>query len=233
MMSEVIVYVDAAKNTVSRVVNSYGKINTFDNGGFRIGVVCEGRNARYVNTKAEDSFAAETYALFKGLEFALEVRPDVKIVVIRSDCQQAGAITKNEQANTYVRVLEKTARERGVTIRHEFVSGSENPADRVSRTEADPETPPFEKPSVAPLVGKVSADDILPDELDQYEAINNSDRSSASKGKKRNALRDRIAARLGVAHADAHPLGLGHVIREAFQARVDARRKAASAGDAT
>lgn len=170
----------------------------------------------------EDSFAAETYGLLKGLEVALELVPDASEVVLRSDCQQAGERTRHAQANTYVAAMERMARERGVTIRHEFVAGADNPADRVSRTEDDrppPATRPIPAGVAGPLPVKVAETDILDEELDAYEAIRTCGRSANGRRKEFERLRDRVAVRLGIPTREAHPLGLGYVIQQAAGAR--------------
>ena len=69
-----VIFVDAGKNTKKVKVNSYGKLMKFDNGGFRIGIVdgCDGEKKTFYNTKASNSFAAEAFAILKGIEFAKE-----------------------------------------------------------------------------------------------------------------------------------------------------------------
>lgn len=137
-MTAIAIYTDAAKNTVRRVVNRFGKLNTYNNGGFRIGcITADGsREARYFNTRCGDNFAAEAFAILKALEFGLEVEPAATEVRVYSDCHHAYGRTKNRDASKYSWVADKLASERGVKLIVDSVAGDENPADRVSRSEA-------------------------------------------------------------------------------------------------
>jgi translation elongation factor EF-1alpha len=130
------IFCDAAENTVRRVVNSYGKIRTFNNGGYRIGVCdANGHEARFYNTRVDNSFSAEAFAILKAVECAAEW--GYTDVVVMSDCAHAYGRTKNRDASKYSWVADKIAAERGVTFRVEAIAGADNPADKVSRTEGE------------------------------------------------------------------------------------------------
>lgn len=187
--------------------------------GWRIGVVCADREGRYVTSQAADAFAAETWGTLKALEFALECHPDATEVEIRSDAQAAGGRTRHAQANRYVAALERLAADRGVRVRHAFVPGIANPADRVSRTESSRPAPaPYRSPFADladPPVPTVGESDLLPEEVAAYRAIRDGTQGAAGRRKAFVKLRERVAARLGVASADAHPQGLGYVLQQA------------------
>lgn len=131
-----IIYVDAAKNSVVRTINSYGKQVVFDNGGFRIGILIEetGEEIRSYNTKVTDSFAAETFGLLKAVEAAAERAPAGEKIIIRHDGGTTEK-TKSDQANKYVFVMKKIIAERGLDVDFKHVPGKENKADRISRSE--------------------------------------------------------------------------------------------------
>lgn len=147
MNNVVKVYVDAAGNRSSRVVNRFGKKVTTTHPGYKIGLICGDVERQLINRKAEHNQAAETYACLKGFELALELHPEAKKVIVFSDCQHIGG-EKGTQAGKYRWVMEKIARENNVELEIEWISGTENPADRVSRLEID--TAPAEASTTAP-----------------------------------------------------------------------------------
>lgn len=141
-----VIFCDAAENKVTRVVNSYGRKATFDNGGCRVGLLVEtpvgDYVARHYNSKCYhdksgeyDQFAAECYAVLKAAELAVEC--GLKKCTISND-RIGGfeASTKRGYIGAkYLWVASKIARESGVEVEFELCSSEENKADRVSRSE--------------------------------------------------------------------------------------------------
>jgi len=127
----VTIYCDAAENTVRKTVNTHGKIRKFDNGGHRIGliVITEGepmrRRAVYVNTQCPDQFAGECFAVLKAVEAAVEMK--LKEVTISNDRVDSftASTKKGYKGATYLWVAAKMAKENGVAVNFERVSGSE------------------------------------------------------------------------------------------------------------
>lgn len=134
-----IIWCDAAPNTVTKVVNRFGKQQKFDNGGYRVGLLAEGEagdyEANFQNRQCPDQFAGECFAVLKAIEFAAE--RGLKSATIRND-RIGGfeATTKRGYAGTkYLWVAKKIATESGIEITFDVCSGSENRADKVSRKE--------------------------------------------------------------------------------------------------
>lgn len=148
----VTIYTDAAKNTVSRVVNRYGKKVAFDNGGYRIGLFIEesGEEIRHYNTRVTDSFAAETFGILKAVEEAARRAASLEPIVIRFNGGSPQE-TRSRDGNKYVAVMRKIIQAGGLNVTFEPIDGAENKADRVSRSEEERKeevvayTPPSEK----------------------------------------------------------------------------------------
>ena len=130
-----VIWCDAAENTVTRAVNSYGKQAKFDNGGYRVGLVCGGYTHRHVNTACPDQFAGECFAVLKAIELATEC--GLHSCTIRND--RIGGFessTKRGYAGAkYLWVAKKIAAENNLEVTFDLCSGAENQADRASRTE--------------------------------------------------------------------------------------------------
>jgi hypothetical protein len=133
-----IIWCDAAQNTVVKVVNSYGRQAKFDNGGYRVGLVAETSAgdyvARHANTKCPDQFAGECYAVLKAVELAVEA--GLQSCVIRNDrIGGFDASTKRGYIGAkYLWIAKQMSEEQGLAVTFEPCSGSENRADRASRT---------------------------------------------------------------------------------------------------
>lgn len=134
-----VIWCDAAPNTVTKVVNRFGKQRKFDNGGYRVGILAEGESGNYEanfqNRQCPDQFAGECFAVLKAIEFAAE--RGLKSATIRND-RIGGfeATTKRGYAGTkYLWVAKKIAEENGLDVTFALCSGEENRADRISRTE--------------------------------------------------------------------------------------------------
>lgn len=140
----VIVYVDAAYERHRRRVGAFGKIITSNTGRWQIGVVAESVSRIFLNGQLGEieTYEAEAWANLKGFEFAREMHPEAKEIVIRGDSQVAW-VSRSERATQYMTVLRRLADQAGVTVRLEYVPGRENPADEVSRRDAgaEPEAP--------------------------------------------------------------------------------------------
>ena len=135
-----VIWCDAAENTVTRVVNAYGRKAKFHNGGYRVGLLAETDageyEAREYNSRCPDQFAAECYAVLKAVELAADA--GAATVTVRND-RIGGfeASTKRGYIGAkYLWVAAKLASDNDLTVTFDRCSGAENRADRVSRTEA-------------------------------------------------------------------------------------------------
>ena len=128
-----VLFCDAAPNTVTRVVNGYGRKEKFDNGGFRIGLKCGEIERVAYNTQCPDQFAGECYAVLKAVELAAEY--GLKKVTIRND--RIGSFTSTTKrgyaGSKYLWVAQKIATEAGLAVTFDPCSSEENLADCVSR----------------------------------------------------------------------------------------------------
>lgn len=134
-----VIWCDAAENTVTRVVNRFGRKAKFDNGGYRIGLLAETDQGLYeeraYNTRCPDQFAGECYAVLKAVELATEC--GAKSVTIRND-RIGGfqASTKRGYIGAkYLWIASKMAEENELVVIFDLCSSKENRADHVSRTE--------------------------------------------------------------------------------------------------
>jgi DNA-binding transcriptional MerR regulator len=134
-----VIWCDAAENTVTRVVNRFGRKAKYDNGGYRIGLLAETDDGEYeareYNTRCPDQFAGECFAVLKAVELAADCR--AKKVTIRND-RIGGfeASTKRGYIGAkYLWVAKNMAEENGLGVTFDVCSGAENRADRISRTE--------------------------------------------------------------------------------------------------
>ena len=130
-----VIWCDAAENTVTRVINSYGKQRKFDNGGHRIGLKSGDLEERHYNTQCPDQFAGECFAVLKAVELA--VKHGLKAVTIRNDRIGGfeASTKRGYKGATYLWVAKKLATESGMVVSFDLCSGAENLADRVSRSE--------------------------------------------------------------------------------------------------
>lgn len=196
------VYVHATPEKVSRVVNSFGKTITKETGRWRIGVICGDRRTRdYCD--ADNNFVAETAAILKGVEFAIENSSE-KIIEVYSSQQWTGVESKSNHANAYLDAIDNLAARHGVHIAHKFVVGKDNPAAKVSRTADDPPAlapAAAEKPAMTWAERRASRPpppDFTAAELDEYIAVMHSENLSKSARKKRYVkMRDAAKRRLG------------------------------------
>lgn len=133
------IWCDAAENTVTRVVNRFGRKAKYDNGGYRVGLLAETEageyEAREYNTRCPDQFAGECYAVLKAVELAAEC--GAKTVTVRNDrIGGFDASTKRGYIGAkYLWVAKTMAEENGLVVTFDQCSGEENRADRISRTE--------------------------------------------------------------------------------------------------
>jgi hypothetical protein len=132
-----VIYCDGAENTVTRVVNSHGRQQKFDNGGYRAGLKIGDYEVVFFNTKCPDQFAAECWSVLKAVEFATE--RGLKSCTIRND--RIGAfdamneknMRKGGKAATYLKVAARIAAEHGLAVTFDPCTSAENLADAVVR----------------------------------------------------------------------------------------------------
>ena len=130
------IYCDAAPNTVKRVVNGYGRQVKFDNGGFRIGVIAEGKaEAVYYNTVCPDQFAGECYSVLTAIDFAKKL--GLTTITIRNDRIGSFFATRKKGyvGTKYLYVARKLAEEAGIEVEFDPCSSATNKADRLSRSD--------------------------------------------------------------------------------------------------
>jgi hypothetical protein len=134
---DAIIWADAHENTVKKVVNQFGKKMTFNNGGYRIGVLVEKEDEKkefvFYNRLCPDQFAGECYSILKAVEVAKEM--GLKKVLIRNDridsfdasvkCGYIGA--------KYLYVARKISEEGKICVEFKRCSRIGNKADRLSR----------------------------------------------------------------------------------------------------
>lgn len=132
-----VIFCDGCENTVVRVVNSYGRQQKFDNGGYRAGLKCGAFEAVYYNTQCPDQFAAECWSVLKAVEFAAE--RGLKSCTVRND-RIGGFEACNEKKQRrgyvgakYLSVAQKIAREHGLAVTFDPCSCEDNQADAVVR----------------------------------------------------------------------------------------------------
>lgn len=124
-------FVDAAANRLEKIVNNYGKKNSWTD-GYRAAVVSESGLIKesFVNRKASNSLMAEAWAVLKGVEVARDFKLlDVTIV---SDAI-GGFDHPAHDGETYLQIAKNMAAENGISVDFEFVPGTTNPADELSR----------------------------------------------------------------------------------------------------
>lgn len=130
-----VIWCDAAENTVRRVMNGYGRVRKYDNGGYRVGLKSGACEQRHYNTRCPDQFSGECFAVLKAIELA--AARGLSACTIRND-RIGGfeASTKRGYVGAkYLWVAKKIAAEAGLTVTFDRCSGTENLADRVSRQE--------------------------------------------------------------------------------------------------
>lgn len=139
------IVVDAAPNVVRRVVNRFGKIMKFDNGGYRVACVVKNADgvktheATFVNLVCPDQFAAECYAVLKAVNLADDFGCTHLIVV--SDCIGSfGAVSDKKmrrgyKGGTYLYTARSIAAENGCAVEFESTTSRANEADGLSRSE--------------------------------------------------------------------------------------------------
>lgn len=131
-------FVDAAANRLEKIINVYGKKNSWTE-GFKAAVVSEDGTVKqtFVNRKASNSLMAEAWAVLKGIEVARDIAIAASVVapeiVIASDVI-AGFDYPAHDGETYLQIAAKIATQAGMTVTFERVEGSENPADSLSRS---------------------------------------------------------------------------------------------------
>ena len=132
---QIVIWCDAAPNVVGRVVNRFGKIVKFDNGGYRIGLKCGDQEERHYNTRCEDQFAGECFAVLKAIDFAK--RHDMSSIVVRNDRIGGFCATRKRgyQGTKYLYVARKIAEEAKIDVEFDLCTGKDNLADPVSRSE--------------------------------------------------------------------------------------------------
>ncbi|MDQ3288928.1 MAG: hypothetical protein M3Q42_11860 [Pseudomonadota bacterium] len=132
-----VLWCDGCENTVTRVINAYGRQAKYDNGGYRAGLLIEtaaGKvEAVFTNTQCPDQFAAECWSVLKAIEFAAE--RGLKSCTVRNDRIGGFKATakKNYKGTTYLQVAAKIAREAGLEVTFDQCRSAENLADAVCR----------------------------------------------------------------------------------------------------
>lgn len=130
------IYCDAAKNKVSKIVNRFGRNKTYDNGGYRIGILAVGiAEAIYVNQKCPDQFAAECWSVLKTVEVAVEL--DLKSITIINDCICGfkASTKKGYIGAKYLWIAKNIAEENDIEVQFEDCTSDENLADPISRND--------------------------------------------------------------------------------------------------
>lgn len=135
-MSNLTIYCDSAENTFRKVVNTYGKIKKFDNGGYRVGLYVEGEppvKEQHLNRQCPDQFAGECFSVLKSVEYAVKV--GAKNVVIRNDRIESFTATtkRGYKGSTYLWLAQKMANESGLTVEFDPCTSETNLADAVAR----------------------------------------------------------------------------------------------------
>lgn len=131
-----IIWCDAAPNTVTKVVNGYGKQVKYNNGGYRAGIKCDAAEEVFVNRQCPDQFAAECWSVLKAVEFAVE--HCIAECVIRNDRIGGFDATKKRGyiGAKYLWVAQKLASENNIQLEFDRCTGAENLADPVSRRQS-------------------------------------------------------------------------------------------------
>lgn len=131
------IWCDACENTVVRVVNSYGRQSTFDNGGYRAGIKIGDYEAVFYNRQCPDQFAAECWSVLKAVEVAAE--RGLKLCTVRNDriggfeACNGKSIKRGYIGAKYLYVASKIASENGIAVNFEPCSSADNLADAVCR----------------------------------------------------------------------------------------------------
>jgi len=134
---EAVIWADAHENTVRKVVNRFGKKVTFNNGGYRIGILVEkeGEKKEFVfyNTRCPDQFAGECFSVLKAVEVAKEM--GFKKIVIRNDrIDSFYATTKwGYIGMKYLYIARKLSEDEGIDVEFKICSSVKNKADGLSR----------------------------------------------------------------------------------------------------
>lgn len=126
------IWCDAGENTIRKVVNSYGKMVTYKNGGFLAGVVIEETREELIfkNGQCSYSLEAEAFAVLKSIECA--IARGAKSLLIKSDgvTSLSQEISKREnKGDRYLAVARRLVDENGLQLGFERV-GSSSDANR-------------------------------------------------------------------------------------------------------
>lgn len=124
-------FVDAAANRFEKIINNYGKKQTWTD-GYRVAVVSEDGSIKdsFINSRASNSLQAEAYAVLKGVEVAIET--GLTEITIVSDAI-GGFDHPAHDGEVYLSLAKDKAAQNGLTVDFEFVQGVYNPADELSR----------------------------------------------------------------------------------------------------
>lgn len=197
------VYVHAVPQKITTIANRFGKQITKTTDRWWIGVVCGDKTARFVSEATTNNFVADTEAILKGLQFAIDNGNGEKTIEVYSSQQRTGEVSKSNLANFYLDQIEVAASRNRVHLVNRFISGAENPAVKVSRYGCNPPTPApaaVEKPAITWIEWRANRPpppDFTDAELDAYIAVMHSTDLSKSARKKRYVkMRDAARRRL-------------------------------------